>query len=65
MTIQQPHFKFNLGQQVRITISEEQGAVRARGDGVERTNQYLVAYKNTLGVATEVWWNEDQLTAVE
>ena len=61
MPINQPTFKFNLGQLVQISISGEQGLVRARGDGVERTNQYLVNYKTAQGSATEQWWNEDQL----
>lgn len=63
MPITQPSFKFNLRQQVRITISGEQGDIRARGDGVERTNQYLIAYKSAQGSAVEAWWNEDQLEA--
>ena len=63
MTVQQSNFRFNLGQQVSISISGEQGVVRARGDGVDRANQYFVAYKNALGTAVESWWNEDQLTA--
>lgn len=61
MTIHQSSFKFNLGQQVTISISGEHGIVRARGDGVDRANQYFIAYKNALGVAVESWWNEDQL----
>ena len=64
MSINQPTFKFNLGQPVQISISGEQGQVRARGDGVERANQYLVHYKTAQGSATEQWWNEDQLESV-
>ncbi|MDN5504260.1 MAG: hypothetical protein L0H10_10645 [Comamonas sp.] len=64
MPINQPAFKFNLKQNVQITISGEQGQVRARGDGVERTNQYLVHYKSAQGMATEAWWNEDQIEAI-
>ena len=65
MTINQPTFKFDLSQRVQITISGEQGQVRARGDGVERANQYLVHYKTARGTATEQWWNEDQLESAE
>lgn len=65
MPIQQTNFKFNLNQRVRISISGEEGAVRARGDGVDRANQYFVSYKNALGVAVETWWNEDHLEAIE
>ena len=61
MPINQPTFKFNLGQPVQISISGEQGQVRARGDGIERPNQYLVNYKTAQGSATEQWWYEDQL----
>lgn len=64
MTIKQTNFKFNLNQHVCISISGEQGTVRARGDGVDRANQYFVSYQNTLGVAVEAWWNEDQLEAI-
>ncbi|MEG0937927.1 MAG: hypothetical protein RSE32_03250 [Comamonas sp.] len=64
MPIKQPTFKFNLGQLVQISISGEQGQVRARGDGVERANQYLVHYKTAQGEATEQWWCEDQLELV-
>ena len=65
LPINQPTFKFNLGQPVQISISGEQGQVRARGDGVERANQYLVHYKSAQGMATEAWWNEDQLEPIE
>lgn len=54
-------FQFKLRQQVQIIISGESGSIRARGDGVDRPNQYLVEYKNSQGIATEAWWTEDQL----
>lgn len=63
MTVQQPTFKFNLAQPVAISISGEQGVIRSRCDGIECANQYLVAYKNALGAATENWWKEDLLAA--
>ena len=61
MTIQQPTFKFNLNQKVAISISGEQGLVRARSDNTNGYNQYQVAYCNAQGVASETWWAEDQL----
>lgn len=64
MTTEQSSFKFKLNQRVSISISGEQGVVRARGDGIDRANQYFVSYQNALGVATESWWNEDQLAAI-
>lgn len=63
MSFQQPTgYAFQLGQAVVINVSGEQGTVRARGDGVDRPNQYFVSYCNAQGVATEQWWNEDQLS---
>ena len=64
VTTEQSSFKFKLNQRVSISISGEQGVVRARGDGIDRANQYFVSYMNALGVATESWWNEDQLAAI-
>lgn len=61
MPIHQSNFKFNLAQEVTISVSGEQGAIRARSDGVERANQYLITYKNALGTAVEAWWSEDLL----
>lgn len=61
MTIQQPTFKFNLNQKVAISISGEQGLVRARSDSANGYNQYQIAYCNAQGAATEAWWAEDQL----
>lgn len=58
-------FKFDLRQKVQIIVSYEIGTVRARGDGVDRPNQYLVEYVNGQNTATEAWWSEDQLRALD
>lgn len=56
-------FKFNLGQPVVINVSGEQGHVRARSDSLNGSNQYQITYKSAQGLATESWWQEDQLSA--
>lgn len=58
-----PDFKFNLRQRVTITISQDTGEVRARSDSTRGERQYLLAYRNAQGAATEAWWSEDQLRA--
>lgn len=62
-TPQSTGYAFQLGQAVSIKVSGEHGTVRARCDGLDRPNQYMVSYCNAQGIATEQWWNEDQLTA--
>ncbi len=63
MDIQQPPFKFCLGNWVQILTSRAIGQVRARRDGIGFPNQYLVAYQDLHGTPLQAWWCEDQLAA--
>jgi len=56
-------FLFSLNQSVKLKVSGEAGYIRARSDGLDRPNTYMVTYCNAQGVAAETWWNEDQLAA--
>lgn len=56
-------FKFDLTQVVRIEASEEFGTVIARSESTVAEPQYLVRYKNGMGVAVESWWGQSALIA--
>ncbi|HHT2316129.1 TPA: hypothetical protein ACTYRS_003509 [Klebsiella pneumoniae] len=58
-------FKFCLGQLVSLRISEEFGEVQARSQSLNGENQYFVHYQAADKCATERWYNESQLVAVE
>ena len=55
-------FKFNLGQQVKIAVSDEAGQVIGRAEYTTDTNSYFLRYKNADGNAVQAWWDEDALT---
>lgn len=57
-------FKFELGQKVKIAISEESGHVKARGEYLDAPNCYLIHYKAADGRADDRWFNEDDLANV-
>ncbi|EIJ8338341.1 hypothetical protein LJO81_003074 [Salmonella enterica] len=58
-------FKFSLGQLVNLRISDEWGEVQARAQYLNGENQYLVHYQAADKCATERWYSESQLMAVE
>ncbi|MBD5740320.1 hypothetical protein IF805_24700 [Citrobacter freundii] len=58
-------FKFCLGQLVNLRISDEFGEVQARSQHVTGENQYYIYYQGAGNCATERWFSESQLTAVE
>ncbi|EAB6803398.1 hypothetical protein EI048_18515 [Escherichia coli] len=58
-------FKFCLGQLVNLRISDEFGEVQARSQHVTGENQYYVYYQAADKCATERWYSESQLVAVE
>ena len=53
--------KFELGQQVQIEVSGEQGEVIARVEYKDAHPAYTVRYKSADGRAVEAWWNESAL----
>lgn len=59
------NFKFSLGQLVNLRISDEWGEVQARAQYLNGENQYLVHYQAADKCATERWYSESQLVAVE
>ena len=58
-------YKFHLSQLVNLRISEEWGEVQARAQYLNGENQYLVHYQAADKCATERWYAESQLEAVE
>lgn len=58
-------FKFCPGQLVNLRISDEFGEVQARSQHVTGENQYYIYYQAAGNCATERWFSESQLTAVE
>ncbi|MDM2927028.1 hypothetical protein [Citrobacter sp. Cpa228] len=58
-------FKFCLGQLVNLRISDEFGEVQARSQHVTGENQYFIYYQAANKCATERWFSESQLVAVE
>lgn len=54
-------FKFDLGQQVMISVSGETGVVIGRAEFSESDNSYWVRYKDAQGMAREAWWSEGAL----
>ncbi|WP_312804214.1 hypothetical protein [Atlantibacter hermannii] len=58
-------YKFHLSQLVNLRISDEWGEVQARAQYLNGENQYLVHYQAADKCATERWYSESQLVAVE
>ena len=58
-------FKFNLGDDVKLVASEEQGTVIGRSEFNNGScPSYLVRYKAGDGRQNEVWWTGDALEAI-
>lgn len=56
-------WKFDLGAEVKIRCSGEQGMVIGRAEYVDSADQYLVRYKAADGRAVTNWWSDGALTA--
>lgn len=57
---------FELGQKVRIKVSDEAGEIIGIALYAAQTeNSYLVRYKAADGRAVENWWNESALAATD
>lgn len=57
-------FRFKLGDQVKISISSEQGEIIGRVEYTELPTQYQLLYITKAGCATEQWWPESALEPV-
>ena len=58
-------FEFDLGQQVKLIGSSEQGYVAGRAEYQESTPSYFVRYRAADGRLTEAWWPGSALAAHE
>ncbi|WP_267355702.1 MULTISPECIES: hypothetical protein [unclassified Methylobacterium] len=58
-------FQFELGQQVKLIGSAEQGYVSGRADYLESAPSYFVRYRAADGRLTEAWWSGSALAAYE
>jgi hypothetical protein len=59
------HFKFELGQIVRVAGGNETGKIIGRGEYDTAQNTYYVRYVAGDGRAVETWWGEDALTSAD
>lgn len=57
------NWKFDLGNGVRLSMSNEKGVVIGRAEYSENSDQYLVRYKAADGRQTECWWGGEALCA--
>ncbi|WP_430689868.1 hypothetical protein [Klebsiella variicola] len=55
-------FKHELGQVVNVTISEEEGHIKARAEYTHAPNQYLIHYRAADGRAVDAWFEEGELS---
>lgn len=54
-------FKFNLGEQVVLIGSDENGIVVSRAEHSNAENNYMIRYKCGDGRLIEAWWTESAL----
>lgn len=54
-------FKFDMGQKVRLALSEEGGIVIGRAEYAEAADCYYVRYRASDGGQVEGWWNEQAI----
>jgi hypothetical protein len=62
---QKNEFEFELGEEVELIVSNEQGFVVGRSEYEFGENQYLVCYEDGQGRAVEKWWRESALESLE
>ncbi|MEI9716327.1 hypothetical protein [Moellerella wisconsensis] len=55
-------FKHELGQAVQVTISGEEGNVKARAEYQDGPNQYYIHYLSADGRAQDAWFEEGELS---
>jgi hypothetical protein len=58
-------FELQLGQNVVIKVSGEEGEVIARAEYLNSANSYYIRYRSADGRAVEAWWTEDALIGVQ
>ncbi|EKB01402.1 hypothetical protein [Proteus mirabilis] len=58
-------FKHELGQVVQVTISGEEGHIKARAEYNNSPNQYLIHYLTADGCGVDGWFEEGELSPVE
>lgn len=58
-------FKHEIGQVVFVTISCEEGHVKARAEYNGGPNQYLIHYLAADGRAVDAWFEEGELSPAE
>ena len=58
-------FKHELSQVVQVTISGEEGYVKARAEYHNGPNQYLIHYLAADGRGTDGWFEEGELSSEE
>ncbi|KAF1367140.1 hypothetical protein [Yokenella regensburgei] len=56
-------FKYELGQVVKVSISGEEGHVKARAEYTNCCNQYLIHYQAADGRAVDAWFEEGEIQA--
>ena len=54
-------FKFELGEPVKLSKSEESGHVKARSESEHNENQYLIVYLAADGRQVDMWWAESEI----
>jgi hypothetical protein len=54
-------FVFNLGQKVKMILSDERGIIKGRAEYSMADNSYLVLYKAADGRMVDSWWYEREL----
>lgn len=54
-------FKYQLGQTVKLALSDEQGVIRSRAEHVTGEPHYYLLYKAADGRQVEAWWIESAL----
>lgn len=55
------NFIFDLNEDVKLDLSEEEGHVIARAEFHNGENQYLIRYRAADNRQTEAWWNESAI----
>ncbi|HBX6134742.1 hypothetical protein LVT74_25675 [Klebsiella pneumoniae] len=55
-------FKHERGQVVTVTISEEEGHIKARAEYTHGPNQYLIHYRSADGRAVDARFEEGELS---
>lgn len=56
-------FKFELTQAVQVTVSGEEGHIKARAEYTTSGNHYFIHYLTADGRAADRWFEESELSA--